>query len=423
MTDDRATAGGGPADEWQGADPYPSRRRTLVRVAVPLAVTAAIAAGVGLVPALADSSPPELPALTAEQLITKVLGSEAQTLSGTVSVSTDLGVPSQLLGAAAGGIGGGAAPGGGDRPSSAAPGSRLTALLGGEHTVRVAVDGPERQRIGLLEQLSGYELIRDGDQVWAWDSGTNEAVHLTGVRPDAAADGHRGQAPLTGVPTTPQEAARLFLTASADSTTVTVDGTATVAGQKAYRLSVKPTRPGSTIGEARIAVSADNGVPLSVVVKGTDGDTVLDVHFTQVSFARPAAKTFEFTVPKGAKVTEQKASGAPHDAVAPQEAGAAAEGLNVIGEGWTTVLSAKLPTGDVFVPAEGRGPRGRGGHGAGSGGGTSQSPLALAKSLGKPVAGGSLISTKVLNALITDDGRVFAGAVTLPVLQSAAGVK
>jgi hypothetical protein len=47
----------------------------------------------------------------------------------------------------------------------------------------------------------------------------------------------------------------------------------------------------------------------------------------------------------------------------------------------------------------------------------------LAKALGKPVNGGSLISTKVLNVLVTDDGRVFAGAVTLPVLQSAAGVK
>ncbi|MFE2110692.1 outer membrane lipoprotein carrier protein LolA [Kitasatospora sp. NPDC059463] len=428
MTDDRATAGEGPADAWQGGVPYRSRRRTLVRVAVPLAVTAAIAAGVGLVPALADSSPPELPTLTAEQLVAKVLGSQAETLSGTVSVSADLGVPSQLLGAAAGGLAGGGAGPGGDGPSGAAPTAKLTGLLGGEHTLRVAVDGPDRQRIGLLEQLSGYELVRNGDQLWAWDSSTNEAVHLTGARPDAGADGHRGTAPLTGVPATPQEAARQFLAAGAGSTAVTVDGTVSVAGQKAYRLSVKPTRPGSTIGEVRIAVAADNGVPLSVVVKGTDGDTVLDVHFTQVSFARPAAKTFDFSVPKGAKVTEQKVSGAPHGEVTPEEARAAAEGLNVIGEGWTAVLSAKLPSGDVVVPAEGAAPRGKGGHGPvghgrGSGEGVARNPLALVKSLGKPVAGGSLISTKVLNVLVTDDGRVFAGAVTLPVLQSAAGVK
>ncbi|MGW2542237.1 LolA family protein [Kitasatospora sp. NPDC001574] len=437
MTDDRTTAVGGSADGFRDdfqdglreGVPYRSGRRTMIRVAVPLAVAATIAAGVGLGPALADSSPPDLPTLTAEQLVAKALGSQAETLSGTVSVSADLGVPSQLLGAAAGGIGSGG-PGGG-KSSGASPESKLTGLLGGEHTLRVAVDGPDKQRIGLLEHLSGYELVRNGDQAWAWDSATNEAVHLSGVRSDGPAGrpgaGHEARTPLTGAPTTPQEAARLFLTASAGTTAVAVDGTASVAGQKAYQLSVKPTQPGSTIGEVRIAVAADNGVPLAVVVKGSDGSTVLDVHFTDVSFARPAAKTFEFTVPKGAKVTEKKASedrtGADAKAEVPPGAKAAAEGLNVVGEGWTAVLSAALPSGDVFVPAEGRGPRDKGGRGPGAGEGKAQNPLALVKSLGKPVAGGSLISTKVLNVLVTDDGRVFAGAVTLPVLQSAAGVK
>ncbi|MEV0530299.1 DUF2092 domain-containing protein [Kitasatospora sp. NPDC050463] len=413
--------------------PHRSGRRTAVRVAVPVAVAAVIAAGVGLVPALADDSPPDLPTLTAEQLVAKALGSQAQTLSGTVSVSADLGVPSQLL-AAGGGIGGavgsGSASGSGSGPggagsesgtsSAAAPEAKLAGLLDGEHTLRVAVDGPDRQRIGLIENLAGYELIHNGDQAWAWDSSTNEALHLTGPQ-GARPQGHPGKAPLTGVPTTPQEAARQFLAAGAGTTAVTVDGTANVAGQKAYRLSVRPTQSGSTIGEVRIAVAADNGVPLAVVVKGADGGTVLDVHFTEVSFAKPAAKTFDFAVPKGAKVTERKAEGGP--AAAPSEqvakdAAGSVEGLNVIGEGWTAVLSAKLPTDGPAVPGDG----GRGRHGKG-GPAALQSPLALAKALGKPVAGGSLISSKVLNVLVTDDGRVFAGAVTLPVLQSAAGVK
>lgn len=406
--------------------PYRSGRRTAVRVAVPVAVAAVIAAGVGLVPALADDSPPDLPTLTAEQLVAKALGSQAQTLSGTVSVSADLGVPSQLL-AAGGGIGGAVGSGAGSgsggagsesgKSSAAAPEAKLAGLLDGEHTLRVAVDGPDRQRIGLIENLAGYELVHNGDQAWAWDSSTNEALHLTGPQ-GARPGGHPGKAPLTGVPTTPQEAARQFLAAGAGTTAVTVDGTTSVAGQKAYRLSVKPTQSGSTIGEVRIAVAADNGVPLAVVVKGSDGGTVLDVHFTEVSFAKPAAKTFDFAVPKGAKVTERKAeagpAAAPSEQAAKDAAGSVA-GLNVVGEGWTAVLTAKLPTDDVAVPTEGR--HGKGGPAA------LQSPVALAKALGKPVAGGSLISTKVLNVLVTDDGRVFAGAVTLPVLQSAAGVK
>ena len=416
MTDDTTT------EVDQGGAPYRSGRRTAVRVLVPVAVAGVVAAGIGLVPALADDGAPSLPPLTAQQLVEKALGSETQTLSGTVQISADLGVPAQLLGGAGalGGAGGAAGRPGGSS-SAAAPETKLAGLLGGDHTLRVAVDGPDRQRVGLIEDLAEYELVRNGTQAWAWDSSSNEAVHLTLPQ---GADAEQRQAPLTGVPTTPQEAARQLLALSAGTTSVTVDGTATVAGQKAYRLSVKPTQPGSTIGEVRIAVDADNGVPLSVVVKAADGGgTVFDVHFKDVSFAAPDAKAFDFSAPKGAKVTEQKldshqgvAAGVPGAADAAKGVAHAGDGLNVVGEGWTTVLSTRLPAGDVSAPAEG-GARNR--HGAPGG----QSVQSLAKALGKPVKGGSLISTKVLNVLLTDDGRVFAGAVTLPVLQSAAGVK
>ncbi|WP_371479904.1 outer membrane lipoprotein carrier protein LolA [Kitasatospora sp. NBC_00315] len=413
MTDDTTTAG-------QVAAPYRPGRRTAVRVLVPVTVAGVVAAGIGLVPALADGGAPGLPPLTAQQVVAKALGSESRTLTGTVQVSADLGVPAQLLGSAAGlgggsGLGGGA--GAGQQGSPAAPQTELPALLGGEHTLRVAVDGPDRQRVGLIKDLAEYELVRNGSQAWAWDSARNEAVHL--ALPQGAAAGEAAGAPLTGVPSTPQEAAKRFLDLSADSTSVTVDGTETVAGRKAYRLSVRPTGAGSTIGEVRIAVDADNGVPLAVVVKAADGGaTVFDVHFKDVSFAAPAAGTFDFSAPKGAKVTEQKAGGgAPGQAAgkAAKAPGAAGDGLNVLGEGWTSVLGTTLPTGGASAPA------GAGGtHGEQFGGRSAQQ---LAKALGKPVKGGTLIGTKVLNVLITDDGRVFAGAVTLPVLQSAAGVK
>ncbi|MEU4120460.1 DUF2092 domain-containing protein [Kitasatospora sp. NPDC028055] len=421
-------------DRSDGGVPYRSRRRTMVRVGVPVAVVAVIAAGVGLVPALAADSPPDLPQLSAEQVVAKVLGSDAQTLSGTVSVSTDLGVPSQLLGAAAGGLGAAAGHGSGNDGGGAGadPQAKLLGLLGGDRTLRVAVDGPDRQRVDLMENMAGYTLVRNGDQSWAWDSSTNTALHLTGRPADHAGHAdHAGKpkAPLTGVPTTPQEAAKQFLTGSAGTTSVTVDGTANVAGQKAYRLSVKPTQSGSTISEVRISVAADNGVPLAVVVKSTDGSTVLDVHFTDVSFAKPAAKTFDFTVPKGAKVTERKADAAAKSAHGSRDQGAqdvqgsageqakGHDGVNVIGEGWTAVVSTQLPAA-VGAPAAAPNADGR----QGKHQSRSVNPQALVKSLGKPVGGGTLISTKVVNVLLTDDGRVFAGAVTLSVLQHAAGV-
>ncbi|WP_051709777.1 LolA family protein [Streptomyces sp. NRRL S-350] len=413
MTNETATG-----DDLDGGVPYRSRRRVLVRAGVPVAVAAVIAAGVGLVPALAAGSPPDLPSLTAEQVVAKVLGSRTQTLSGTVSVTTDLGVPGQLLGAV-GGLGAAAGHGGQGADSSADPQAKLLGLLGGDQTLRVAVDGPDRQRVDVMENMAGYTVVRNGDQSWAWDSSTNSAVHLTG----RAGDRHP-KAPLSELPTTPQDAARQFLAGSAGTTSVTVAGTADVAGQKAYQLSVKPTQQGSTVAEVRIAVAAENGVPLAVVAKSTDGSTVLDVHFTDVSFAAPAAKTFDFTVPKGAKVTEKKADDAAKDAGARAggtgPATGAHEGVNVIGEGWTAVLTAKLPSGPVEAPKGDGG--GAGKSGGKHGGHGPVNPQGLIKSLGKPVDGGTLIGTKVVNVLLTDDGRVFAGAVTLPVLQHAAGV-
>ncbi|MER5865883.1 DUF2092 domain-containing protein [Kitasatospora sp. NPDC002040] len=371
--------------------PYRSGRRTTARVLVPVGVVALTAAGIGLVPAMAGDSGPSLPALTAEQVVAKALGSEAEALSGTVKVKADLGVPAQLLGGALPGAAGGHDGGGKERGSQAAPETKLLELLGGEHTLQVAVDGPDRQRIGLIGGLTGYELVHNGGELWAWDSRSNDAVHLTG--PQAA----RAEHPKTPLPVTPQDAARRFLTLSAESTSVTVAGTAEVAGQKAYQLSVKPRQSGSTIAEVRISVAADNGVPLAVLIRSTDGSKVLDVHFSEVSFSKPAASTFKFTAPKGARVTERSAGDATAAAAEHRPAQLpGAGGVDLVGEGWATVLTAKLPQGD---------------------GGS------FAKALGKPVGGGTLIGTKVLNVLLTDDGRVFAGAVTPQVLQNAAGVK
>ncbi|MDH6134033.1 outer membrane lipoprotein-sorting protein [Kitasatospora sp. MAA4] len=427
----------------QSGETYRSRRRAALRLLVPVAVAAVAVAGVNLVPALASDGSPTLPSLTAEQLISKALGSDTQQLSGTVQVSADLGIPSELLamaghGGAAAAVTGtaGAAGGSGQAKeangSAASPEEQLSALLAGDHTLRVAVDGPDKQRIALVQSLAEYDVIHNGDQLWAWDSSSNSALHLSapqGAEAKAPGSKHPAAAPLTGLPTTPQEAARQFLAQSAASSTVTVDGTATVAGRSAYELALKPKQAGSTIGEVRIAVDSATGTPLAVLATGTGGATILDVHFSDVTFGAPAASTFNFTPPRGAKITEQKADpkaekaqkapelpNTPKDQRAPQGANGT-NGTRVIGSDWTTVLSFHLPSneGSAAIAGTAQGAKGR----RLSGLGTSS----LLKSLGKPVAGGELISTKVLNVLITDDGRVYAGAVTLPVLQSAAGVK
>ncbi|GAA1219830.1 outer membrane lipoprotein carrier protein LolA [Kitasatospora nipponensis] len=419
-------------DDEQDGQVYRAGRRTAARVLVPVAIAAVAALGVGLVPALAnDGTAPELPQLTAQQLVAKALGTTTQTLSGTVQVSTDLGVPAQLLdlagrGGGAAGVAGSAGQAGGSGQArqqgsaSADPQAKLAQLLAGDHTLRVSADGPEHQRIALVEPLAEYDLIHNGDQLWAWDSASNQAVHLTA--PQGGSRAQQPKHPLTDLPTTPEEAAQRFLTASAGTSQVTVAGTTTVAGRSAYQLSVKPARSGSTIGEVRIAIDSATGTPLAVVATATGGSTVLDVHFSSVSFAKPDAKTFDFTAPKGAKVVEQSAKDQPGDAEKQQgqqgqQHPQGQDAPQVIGSDWNTVLSFRLPA-DSGATASGNTAQGQKGRHQGM-----PSASALVKSLGKPVAGGTLISTKVLNVLVTDDGRVFAGAVTLPVLQSAAGVK
>ncbi|MFI9270731.1 outer membrane lipoprotein carrier protein LolA [Kitasatospora sp. NPDC052896] len=406
---------------------FHARRRTAVRVLVPVAIAAVAATGIGLVPALADSGAPALPQLTAQQLVAKALGGGAQQLSGTVQVSADLGIPAELLdaaghgGAAAAVTGTAGAAGGsgqaqqGDNAAAASPESRLTTLLAGDHTLRVSADGPDRQRVALVEDLAEYDLIHNGDQLWAWDSASDQAVHLTAPQDHTARD-HRPQLP-TDLPTTPAQAAQQLLAGSASTSTVTVAGTTTVAGRSAYQLSVKPRQAGSTIGEVRIAVDAANGTPLAVVATSTGGSTVLDVHFSDVSFTAPAASTFTFTPPKGAKVTEQPAG--PEKPRTGGKAGTGEHGVSVTGTGWTTVLSLQLPTDQATEAAGGndRAGRAKGRHQG------VPSTSALVKSFGKPVDGGTLISTNVVNVLITNDDHVYAGAVTLPVLQAAAGVK
>ncbi|MFI2763337.1 outer membrane lipoprotein carrier protein LolA [Streptomyces echinatus] len=376
-----------------------SGRRKAARYAVPVAVVGVAAATIGLVPALADSGDPDLPKISAQQLIEKMAKSDVQQLSGTVKISTDFGLPD--LGGLEDGLVSGAGRGP-DDGSSADPQAKLTELASGTHTLRVAADGPDRQKLSLLESGAEYSLIHDGKDVWGYDSKSNEVYHST-----AAGSGKQREAEP---PATPKDFADEALKAVDDTTSVTVDGTAQVAGRDAYKLLIQPRQSGSTVGAISIAVDAKTGLPLKfTLTPKSGGAAVVDAGFTQVSFARPAASTFDFTPPKGAKVTEEKdAAEAPGHAPKHGEGFAGGlNGMNVLGEGWTSV--ATFDTGA------------KGGLPTGSEGGDLGGFLG---SLGDQVSGkfgkGTVFSTRLVNALITDDGKVYAGAVTKDALVKAA---
>ncbi|MEN1887213.1 LolA family protein [Streptomyces mirabilis] len=400
---DRTAGAEGLPDE---ADDVRAGRRKAARYVVPVAVVGVAAATIGLVPALADSGDPSLPKITAEQLIEKIAKSDVQQLSGTVKVSTDLGLPS--LGGLESGMLSGVTKGSGG--SSADPQSKLMELASGTHTVRVAADGPDKAKVSVLENAAEYSIIHNGNDVWAYDSKSNEVYHSTAP----AAEKGQEEAPKD-VPTTPKQLADEALKSVDDTTSVTVDGTAQVAGRDAYKLLIKPKQSGSTVGAITVAVDAKTGVPLKFTLVPTSGGAaVVDAGFTQVAFAKPAASTFDFTPPKGAKVTEgkdskgSKGSKAPESAPSRGDLGKGLDGLKTVGKGWSTI--AEFDTGGQGMPS-----------GSSSEGGNVSGFL---NSLGDHVKGtfgsGTVFSTRLVNALITDDGKVYAGAVTKDALVKAA---
>ncbi|MET8470088.1 DUF2092 domain-containing protein [Streptomyces sp. NPDC006422] len=385
-------------------------RRKAVRYAVPVAVVGVAAATIGLVPALADSGDPDLPDITARQLIEKIAKSDTEQLSGTVKISTDLGLPS-LGGAAGGALGGGEKEG----ASSADPQSKLTELASGSHTLRVAADGPDRQKLSVLDDASEYSVIHNGDDVWAYDSKSNEAYH---AKQKAGADhgGHAKKAPK-GAPATPKELTDAILEAGGDTTSFSVDGTSQVAGRDAYRLQIKPKQSGSTVGAVTVAVDAKTGTPLKFTLTPAGGGAaVVDAGFTKVDFAKPAASTFDFKPAKGMKVTEadERAKAPRHEGTAkPEELKAGRlDDLNVIGKGWTSIAELKLPKEAAGLAA---------------GKGSAEMPADAQKfldSLGDKVKGkfgsGTVYSTRLVNVLVTEDGKAYAGAVTKSELVKAA---
>ncbi|MFI6286804.1 outer membrane lipoprotein carrier protein LolA [Streptomyces sp. NPDC051018] len=413
-----------------------ARRRKAARYVVPVAVAGVAAATIGLVPALAASGDPKLPEISAQELIEKIAASDTEQLSGTVKISTDLGIPDfgGLADSFAPGAGGGGGePGAEEGGPSASPDGKLMELATGSHTLRVAVDGPEKQKVSILEKAAEYSLIRNGDEVWAYDSGTNQVYHAEDT---GSGHGRNGSKDGTGngsedggapdrkppgdLPATPKDFADQALKAAGDTTSVSVDGTARVAGRSAYQLVIKPKQSGSTVDSIRVAVDSKTGTPLKfTVIPSGGGKAAIDVGFTTVDFSRPAASTFDFSPPRGAKVTEadeleKQAPGGhekiPSDAFKGGGLPGGSEGLNVLGEGWTAIAKFESPGGKGLTPPK-----------------DGELPAAaegFLDSLGDPVSGkfgsGTVFKTRLVNALMTDDGTVYVGAVTKDALVKAA---
>jgi len=346
---------------------------------------------------LSANPAPTLPPRTAEQLLVDVGSAKVAGLSGTVVQRSDLGLPE---------IPGASGDAGGSNGSSS-----LTSMISGTHTLRVWYAGPDKGRIALLGTLGESDVVVNGRDLWVWTSDANgrRATHrrlpAKGDRPDVA------RTPPPGAPTTPEQAAARLVAAARQSTAVRTEGTARVAGRPVYELVLVPKDRRSLVGQVRVAVDSAKKVPLRVQVFATGrGTPAFEVAYTQVTFAVPGAEQFRFTPPPGTKVTEAPATprhrdGAPGNSARPP----------VVGTGWTAVVVTRMPAVSRTPTEPGR--AGRRPDGTVS----LEGLLASAPRVRGAWGSGRLLRSHLLTVLVTDDGRVLAGAVTPELLYAAAG--
>ncbi|GAB3155679.1 outer membrane lipoprotein carrier protein LolA [Micromonospora sonneratiae] len=344
------------------------RSRPALRWLIPSASAVLVIAGGAVIGTFAASAEPSLPPRSAAQLLVDLQTARLDGLSGTVVQRADLGLPGLSALATRGS-------------------TDLTSLASGTHTLRVWYAGPDQTRVALLGTLGESDIIRNGRDLWWWNSQTNTATHRT--LPET---GDAGQSRPHSLPATPQEAADQALAAIDPSTEVTVGRSAKIAGRDAYELVLDPRDTASLVDQIRIAIDAREHVPLrfEIFAKGADQPAFV-MAFTQVDFDRPDPAQFTFNPPPGTQVTEQEFDQPQRPDHGTDRSEARWE---TTGTGWTTVLVGRNAK---VVP---------------SNGGDTAGLLNLLPKVDGAWGSGRLLSSRLFSVLLTDDGRLLVGAVT-----------
>jgi outer membrane lipoprotein-sorting protein len=408
--DDRRTVGVDVNQRDVSAVNSEQRRKWLPAVVVPAAV-GVVALGGGIV-ATADT---DLPDRTASEILAMVAEAEVTSFSGRFDASFALGLP-QLPGAegsAQGPTGHGAASarGGEALEHGVAPAglAELLAGLSGTHEARVFVDGRDRARLQVFDGTEERNVVRNGDEIWAYDSAENRAVHAV-IPADASQhgapwSGSHDCGTLPGDLTTPDQLAEHLLSELDPSTLVTVEQGTRVAGREAYTLRLDPRTQYTLVEDVTIAVDAATGTPLSVRVDAVGQETAaISVGFTEFAPEAPDQGLFAFTPPEGAEVEEIRPSEqwngpTKHDGEAKH--GDHESGLDVVqGSGWDAVVV--IPADEV--PDD-----------------FAASPLV--EQYATDTDAGRVLSTPLATVLLADDGRVLAGSVPLERLLDVAGTE
>ncbi|WP_243063877.1 hypothetical protein [Humibacter sp. RRB41] len=359
---------------------------------LPAIVAPVVVAGVVAAPAFATTASPgraesvatATKTPTPAQALALIAKAKGAHYSGTVRQTSDLGLPD--LSSALGELG-----------ASGSQSSDILDLLTASHTAKIYVDGSTKQRVQVLDSLVERDVVRNGRTVWTWDSKANAAVKVTLPSKTARNDATPSA--------TPQDLATKLVAQAKKSSTLTVSKGST-AGRSVWRVTLAPKASQAAdtlVAKVVLSVDAKTGVPLAVQVDAAGQKSpAVTVGFSSVDFSTPAASNFTFTPPKGAKVTTKKLSASSHTASPDNRRPGSFEGPTVTGTGWTSIVA--VPAGSL---------------GAGTAGLTAAESHTL-NELTQSVDGGRGLQTSLFSVFLTDDGSIYAGAVPLSTLESAA---
>jgi outer membrane lipoprotein-sorting protein len=367
----------------------------------------------------AGAATPTLPPLSPEALLAKAQAAKASDLpglSGTIQLSTNLGIPS--LSEFSGAVGGG-------------QGFNPVDLLSGAHSANVWLSKAGFKATYSDSATTEDDVITNGKDLWTWQSQGTKVTHVVLGDHSATATAPSSSTPATAKAPdspeadspvqTPDQVAQKLLSSIDPSTVVTVQSPVYVANHRAsYQLVLAPKAAStSTVDHVTVAVDAATGLPIRVQIFAHDQKVVFQFGFSKLNIGTQNPKLFNFTPPPGATVTTPGAPksatpssatprvrhrmlGAGHRAEIDPAVPAGTTKLGkptVVGQAWTTVY--------VY-------------HGVQLSG---QYDRALSQAA-TPVQNGNqtgrLFSTALVNVLLLPNGNVAVGAVNVTALWAAA---
>ena len=273
-------------------------------MAAGIALAGAVGLGLLAIPAGAGAAP-QLPPVSAEDLVTSVLAAKPGAFGGTVELDNNLGLP--------------ALP---DLPQAA----------NGTSTARVWSDGTGKGRAQIPSASGERTIVADGTTVWSWNSADKSVTKAAEKDKPSTSD--------------PAAAATQAIAQLRATSTVAVDGTAEVAGRPAYALVLTPAPTERTLlREVRVAVDAETRMPLELTVLANGStDPALQIGYSDLTFGAQDPALFAFTPPPGATVTTPPVGTKPAQTTPAQ---------TVVGDGWDRVLVGSMPKADTTTPQRG----------------------------------------------------------------------